>query len=289
MRHISPPEDQRLQNEFLAVMGSTPSNAPIDDRHRAGTAVRTIGRDDMTTADVTSAAPKTTEGLGLREAAKRVWMFWAALLVSAFCCFCMLFVLYVVCATILGVDGWEDDWVSLPADGGALELTGVPGEEIKLELFQADSSPDTSKSSVYLQLTDAESGFQTTLPARLKAEYGPIYALIPAPGVPGRKAASLTGTLWGQVVLKTGEARSVEVPVSLRVVQHGEAKTSGHVDNSGADRAWLVFVLAACVATGVMTALVYADWLEKKSESWIASIGHWLASNPDSTGTNGGL
>jgi hypothetical protein len=199
-------------------------------------------------------------------------MFYAILLGSALSC---AFILSFPLLTYIQIwGGPAEGSVDLPTGGATLEMAGVPGDEVKLLLLEADSSPDTDKSSAYLQVTDAESGFQTTLSAHLEAgdrnDAGirPVYARIPVPGVPGKQAANLSGHFWGQVVFESGDARSVEVPVSLRLVQRGDAEASNYTDTGSADRAVLVFILVTLLATGAMTAQLYADWLQGRWDKW---------------------
>jgi hypothetical protein len=282
MRQIRPEEHQQLQSEFLAALGSTPSHAPIEDRHRPEDPFET-SRQEI--------AGQHLPGASLKDQARRAAGFYVILLgLALWWAGILLFPL----VAYIRISGWPAEGsVNLPTSGAPLNLAGVPGDEIRLRLFEADSSPDSDKSSAYLQVTDTESGFQTTLFARFEAgdpnDAGirPVYARIPVPGAPGKQAANLSGHFWGQVVFESSDARSVEVPVNLRLVQRGDAEANTYTDTAGVDPLVLVvFALVGVLATGAMTAQRYADWLEGKLDD---DLGPWFSAKAVPTETKGEL
>jgi hypothetical protein len=119
--------------------------------------------------------------------------------------------------------------VSISSGPQALELSGVPTDEIRLVLTTGDEQIYEARGELYARLRSQELEFDTTLPIALEVSGTEAHGRLIVPGIPGQPTAQLTGTLWGTLDLGSAGRREIEVPISLVVGPRGTISTSGHV------------------------------------------------------------
>lgn len=171
------------------------------------------------------------------------------------------FLLFVALFSWWLLPSLEEGFVREPTSGQVLELTGVPGDQIKLQL-PVWSHADQTPGEFYATFRDTESQFETTLPVVVEAEIDDnrerLFGRILVPGVPGHPAANLVGTLWGNLTATGGGQQSVEIPLRLRLVKRGEGKTSGAKDVTLAKVIFGLGLGVGALTIVVATTLVYA-------------------------------
>ena len=201
----------------------------------------------------------------------------------------------VFCAMLIGVPGVffiaalyclgplpspAEGFVREPASGQVLELTGVPGDQIKLR-FPVGSHAVQTPGEFYATFRDAESQFETTLPVVVEAHINDdrqrLFGRILVPGVPGRPAANLTGTLWGHLKAADGGQQSLEIPLNLQLAARGEGTTSGAKDVTLAKLSLGLVLGLGALTIVVATTLLYASAtaLEELPDSRDQAAIHW--------------
>ena len=151
--------------------------------------------------------------------------------------FLLVFLVIGASALLVGpICSVEDGYVELPPAGEALELTGVPGDEINLKLRLPDHA-DLDERELSVSLRDAESNFTTILPLEVReedddgdGEADRFYGRLAVPAVPGRPRATLTGSLEGSYEARGAGRESLSVPFRLEILRRGEGTTSGAED-----------------------------------------------------------
>ncbi len=142
-------------------------------------------------------------------------------------------------AFIAGLSYWQEDgYVESPSAGEALELTGVPGDEINLKLrLPLDAEPN--KHEWAASFRDLDSDFTTVLPLKVQQrdechdEPAGFYGRFTVPEVPGHPRARLAGSLEGAYRMRGAGQERIEIPLKLAIVRRAEGgSTSGMLDRS---------------------------------------------------------
>jgi hypothetical protein len=192
--------------------------------------------------------------------------------IAVLCCFAVAVAAgAAVCS--LGIDDAVD------ATGkGPLDLTGVPGERIRLHLMTGERRYLSSDMSVRLE--DAQtSAVVAAERVEVKEEGDRVLARFSVPDVGGGKTADLVGTIYGQVGFDALPGESIEIPFKLAVRPSGEVVTSGGKDAPlASDLATLLGFIVFALALAVPSAVSWLSEVYARKKEARALTRHILLS-----------
>ena len=183
----------------------------------------------------------------------------------AFALLAVVWALLAVLATIgsglVTLDGWlEEGYVRVEARSEQLQLTGTPGDRIKLQLpLPADAHADYRETAV--RIGDAEVGVETVVPLAVEldddSEPKRVFAWLLVPDLPGGERRTLKGTLSGRATRGKATIGSYDVALTLQVGPRGTIATSGVKDMTWQNRvAVLIAIVIAGAGVGIGAGIV---------------------------------